>query len=735
MMRTQKTIATITAGAIWLGMFGTLVAPAQNSPQQPGQGNFTLNVSANIVLTNVVVRDKKTGALVKDLKASDFTILENNKPQKIASFDYENIDQAAVLNEKTTTGKASVADLLERNFAASPSQLRDHRLIVLFFDLSSMQDEDIDRAVDAATKYVNTQMDPADLVALVSMSTGLSMDQDFTNDKTALLHGIGAYNGSDTTGLANGLTGSTDGTSDDTTQFAADDSEYNSLNTDRELLAIRAIAKSLERVEQRKSMIYFSGGLTRNGIENQASLRAATNEAAKANMAIYTVDSRGLQALPPVGDASKGSLRGNSAYSGSAATAQLAANYGSQETLGTLAADTGGKFFGDSNDFGPAFQQVQHDTEAYYILGFHSTDQTKDGAFRHLTVKLNRNDVKLEYRPGYYAPADFQHQKTEDRELALTEAMRSDIPATDVAVYLQAMYFRQSEGLYYVPVSLIVPGSAIPFIKNGDINKASIDILGRVQNAQGITVGTLRETVKLAVDASQQVQRRNIQYSTGFTLAPGKYRMKFVVRENQTGAMGAFEIGDDKNENDFIVPELKKAPIKLSSVLVASQRTPNATKNSPNLMVRDGLEYVPNIAHVFRQDQHLYFLYEVYDPSKAKAAPALAAAPGLERRVGGPVHVLTSIEFLNGGTKVYETPLVTADVVNVPQREAVAFQFDVPLSGLKPGTYICQVNVIDDAGGSFSFPRMALRVQPAAAATPTPAAPTTSAAPATTPGH
>jgi len=234
----------------------------------------------------------------------------------------------------------------------------------------------------------------------------------------------------------------------------------------------------------------------------------------------------------------------------------------------------------------------------------------------------------------------------------------------------------------------------------------------------------VRETVKLALDESQQVQRRNIQYSTGFTLAPGKYRMKFVVRENQTGAMGAFEIGDDKNENDFIVPELKKSPIKLSSVLVASQRTPNAAKNSPNLIVRDGLEYVPNIAHVFRQDQHLYFLYEIYDPAKAKNAPAAT-----------PVHVLTSIEFLNGGTKVYETPLVTADVVNVPQRDAVAFQFDVPLSGLKPGTYICQVNVIDDAGGSFSFPRMALRVQPAATATPAPATPATPATATPTPGH
>jgi VWFA-related protein len=742
MMRTPKTVAAITISTLWLATVG---APAQQHPappdaqasydraaqgaQQGPNGGFTLKVSANIVLTNVVVRDKKTGALVKDLKPGDFTILENNKPQKIASFDYENVDEAAVLNEKTTIGKASVADLLERNFAASPAQLRDHRLIVLFFDLSSMQDEDIDRAVDAATKYVNTEMQPADLVACVSMSTGLTMDQDFTNDKTALLHAINGYNGTDTTGLANGLTGSTDGTSDDTTQFAADDTEYNSLNTDRELMAIRAIAKSLQRVDQRKSMIYFSGGLTRNGIENQASLRAATNEAAKANMAIYSVDSRGLQALPPVGDASKGSLRGNSAYSGSAATAQLAANYSSQETLGTLAADTGGKFFGDSNDFSPAFQQVQHDTEAYYIIGFHSTDQARDGSFRHLSVKVDRPNVNLEYRPGYYAPADFQHQKTEDRELALQEQMRSQSPATDVALYLQALYFRQTENTFYIPVSLIVPGSQIPFVKNGDRDKASIDVLGEVRNAQGIAVGNVRETIKLALDQSQQVQRRNIQYSTGFTLAPGKYHLKFVVRENQTGNMGDFE-------TEIQVPDLKKVPLKLSSVMLASQRTPNTAKNSPNLMVRDGLEYVPNVAHVFRQDQHLYFLYEVYDPAKEKDAAEPAASPGLARRAGGPVHVLTSIEFLNGGTKVYETPLVTADAVNVPQRDAVAFQFDVPLSGLKPGTYICQVNVIDDVGGSFSFPRMALRVQPATPATAAPATPAaTTAAASTSPGH
>ena len=314
-------------------------------------------------------------------------------------------------------------------------------------------------------------------------------------------------------------------------------------------------------------MLYFSGGLTRQGIENQASMRAATNEAVKANMAIYAVDSRGLEALPPVGNASTGSLRGTAAYTGASMQSNLQNNFSSQEVLGTLASDTGGKFFSDSNDFAPAFQQVQHDTEAYYILGFRSTNPARDGSFRHLTVKLNRSNAKLEYRPGYYAPADFQHSKTEDRELQLNDQLRSDLPATDVSLYLQALYFRLEDNRFYVPISLIVPGSQIPFLKNGDKDKASLDILGQVKNSQGIAVGNIRDTVKLALDAAQQVQRKNIQYSTGFTLAPGRYHLKFVVRENQTGLMGSFE-------TDLNVPDLRKSPLKLSSIVLASQRVP-----------------------------------------------------------------------------------------------------------------------------------------------------------------
>jgi len=687
-----------------------MIGPSGFAQQDQPAGTFTLRVQSDIVLTNVVVRDKKTGEVVKGLKASDFTILENGKPQTISTFDFQNVDEAAVLKEKSTvTGKATIADLVNNDFAANPSELKDHRLIVMFFDLSSMQPEDTDRAVEAAQNYINKKMQPADLVALVSLDTSLSMDQDFTADKSALLRGVGKYNGTEGTGFANGNEGGNSaGTADDGSSFTADDSEYNSLNTDRELYAIRTIAKSLERVDQRKSLLYFSGGLTRQGIENQASMRAATNEAVRANMAIYSVDSRGLEALPPVGNASTGSLRGTAAYSGASMQSNLNSNFASQETLATLSSDTGGKAFFDSNDFAPAFQQIQHDTEAYYIVGFHSTNTARDGSYRHLTVKLNRSDAKLDYRQGYFAPADFQHQKTEDREVALTEQMRSDLPATDVAIYLQALYFRLDDNKFFIPVSLIVPGSQIHSVKNGDRDKANIDVLGQVKNAQGIIVGNVRDTVKLALDAAQQVQKKNIQYSTGFTLAPGKYHLKFVVRENQTGAMGSFE-------TDVQVPDLKKTSLKLSSIVLSSQRVPNTAKKVSSPLVRDGVEWIPNVPHVFRQDQHLYFLYEVYDPAKQKGAAEPASSPGLTRREGTPVRVLTSIEFLSGGVKVYETPVVEAKAINIPERSAVAFQFDVPLTQLKPGKYVCQVNVIDDAGGSFSFPRMAMILQPGAA--------------------
>ena len=271
----------------------------------------------------------------------------------------------------------------------------------MMFDLTSMQVEDLDRAVAAAKNYVQNQMQPADMVALVSLGTSLSLDQDFTSDKNLILRQINRYNGNEGQGMAAGGDGTTSGTPDLSDSYTPDESEYNYVNTDIKLYAIESVSKSLQHIPQKKSFLFFSGGLTHTGIENQASLNAAINASVRANMSIYTVDMRGLEALPPVGDAQTASLRGNAAYSGAAVTSQFDSNFESQETLSTLSADTGGKAFFDTNDFAPAFQRIQRDTAAYYEVAFRSSNLARDGKYRKLTIRVNRSDVKLEYRAGY----------------------------------------------------------------------------------------------------------------------------------------------------------------------------------------------------------------------------------------------------------------------------------------------------------------------------------------------
>lgn len=708
MMGLSRSIGALVA-LLGLSLPGALPLPAQTAPQDAAQvsatpqGGFVLKMNGELVLTNVVARDAKTGQMVLGLKQSDFTVYEGGKKQQIDTFDFESVDQATPLHEATISGLASGGSVAAGKAAvvARPEDLRNHRLIVLFFDLTSMQPEDLNRSVEAARDFLNKKMQPADLVALVSLGDTLKVDQDFTADKKALVNEVGIYNGTEGQGFAAGATDNSN-QAEDTTSYTPDESEYNDLNTDRELFALRAIAKALEKISEKKSLLYFSGGISRDGIENQASLRAAINAAVRANLAIYSVDTRGLQAISPLGDASTGSLRGTGAFNGGALQNNMNSNFASQEVMATLSTDTGGKAFFDSNDFAPAFAQVERDTSAYYAIGFHSTNPARDGRFRKLAIKVNRPGVKLEYRPGYYAPADFKHSGREDRERELEEQLASDLPATDMAVYMDALYFRLDENRFYVPVSLIVPGSQIPFVKGGDKDKATLDIIGTVIDEAKRPIGHARETVKLNLDPSLQARQKNIQYTTSFNLPPGKYRLKFVVRENQTGRMGSFEA-------EIALPEMKKAPLKMSSIVLAAMR--QASKDSSPL-VRGGQQYVPNISHVFRQDQHLYLLYEIYSPAREKpsANAPKGAKPG--------IRLLSSLELIQGSTKVYETPQVEARQVNVEGRDAVAIELDVPLAGLKPGSYVCQLNVIDDAGGAFAFPRFAVLVKEPAPAAP-----------------
>ncbi len=734
----KKKLATLGATIAVLG--GSLFVRAQNAPQtpqaqQPQQPQFRVHVTSELVLVNVVVRDNK-GNLVRDLKKDDFTLLEDGKRQTISSFDFENVDElkTAGAAEATVSGTAPDGALLRPAEKTAALNARDRRLMLLFFDFSGMDPEQIDRSVDAAKKFVQTRMQPADLIALVSLATNMRIDLDFTDDKTKVLGALTAYTSGQGQGFDNGATGSSEGAAETSGAFTADDTDYNTFNADRKLLALQAIMQTLGKISQKKAIIYFSNGISQNGVDNQSALRAATASAVKANVSIYPVDIRGLQAFPPGGEAQNASLHGQSAYNGAAVLNDLSSNAATQDTLSTLASDTGGKAFFDSNDFSGVFAQVQKDSSAYYVLGFTSTNALKDGRFRRLKVQLNRQDLKLDYRSGYYAGRDFEHLNRADREQQIQDELASELSQTDVAVYAGAAYFRQDDSHYYLSVSLVIPGSQIPFVQAKDKDNATIDVIGEVRAGGKFAVGHLRDTVKLALDSAQQVRRKNVQYNTGFLLAPGSYHLKFVVRENQTGRMGSFE-------TDVQIPDLRKVPLRMSSVVLSSQRVPAGAKKTsgPHPLVQDQTELVPNITHVFTQDQHLYLQYEVYDAARGKNPSAAlgangpanggANAPANEAAKAPPakapresVRVFTSIEFLQGSAKVYESKPVVANEVTAPDRKAVIFQIDLPLQALKPGFYVCQVNVVDDVAGTFAFPRSPILVkepaQPSTTTTP-----------------
>ena len=689
-----------------------LVLLCATSPSQQQTG-YVFHAESDLVLVNVTVRDK-SGKFVPGLKPEDFTVFEDNKPQKIVSFDVENVDAAPALDvaqakplPEPASGQTSPAASAADAAAQLAAQFKDRRLIVLFFDLSAMEPDEIDRAVTSAERYVGTQMAPADLVSIVSLGSSLLVNQDFTADHALLKKQLDAFSSGSGQGFEEGTTGTTEGTPDTGQPFTADDTEYNIFNTDRRLEALRSVAEKLSHVQQKKSLIYFSSGMDRTGIENQSELRAAVNAAVRSNLAIYTMDMRGLQALVAGGEAQNASLRGVSAYSGQATLNALNSNFTTQETLVTLASDTGGRAFLDSNDFSKIFKGVQQDTSTYYLLGYHSTNTARDGRYRHIVVKSNIPGVKIDYRRGYYAPADYQHSTKDDKERQLEEELASELPATDFPLYLGVAYFRLEGNKFFVPISLVVPGSQIPFVRSSDRDKATLDVIGMVLDSERHPLNRIRDTVKLAVSTSAEVQKKNVQYDTGMSLLSGKYHLKFVVRENQTGRLGSFE-------TDIEVPELKAQPLKMSSVVLASQIQPVKVKTSANLnpLVRDGSEIIPNVTHVFSATQHLLLYYEVYDPARPPVADSARGADSRRDSENKPgIRLLSNVAFFQGKAKAYESSLVELTELNARERKAAVFQLDVPLTSLKPGFYTCQVNVIDDAGGHFLFPRLALLIR------------------------
>jgi VWFA-related protein len=607
------------------------------------------------------VRDSK-GNLIPDLKKEDFKVYEDNVPQSISTFAAEKVSIGAPetvaaaapntgVKEEAPAPKPAIVNLgLNPSQPVKKEELSGKRLMILFFDLSSLQTEDLIRAVDAADKFVEKQTGPQDLIAIATYSSILNLVQDLTNDRDLILKtlkGLSSTESGDT--AAEDLSDST--TSDDV--FVPDTVQFNIFNTDRRMSAVEDLAKMYREFPERKSLIYFSGGVTTTGIENNAQIRSTVDNANRSNLSIYAVDTRGLIAQPAGGDASQRSA-GSAMFSGNAMMRQVSNRLSSQETLVTLSHDTGGRAFTDSNDLTLAMKQVQKDTNIYYYIGYFSTNSKEDGKYRKIRVEVSRPGVKIEHRPGYFASKKFNQLTQQERDLQLQQAMNVDRPFVDVPLILEADYFRKDNTTTLVPISIELYGDGLKFEDKGANRESKFEFVAQATDAKGRVASVARDAVqvRLPADKAEKLKSGGIFYSTGFQLRPGDYKLKFLVRDNLSGKLGSFE-------QPIQVPTLDLKGLSFSSIVLGNQLASTQQQSDPSVshqgtmrrfqemiagydpLVLGGRKVVPSIGNVFLAGQTVYVYFQVYGAAEDRETQR----PDIE----------TDLMLIRNNTKIIET--------------------------------------------------------------------------------
>jgi VWFA-related protein len=676
--------------------------------------DVTFTSSTNLVILDANVRDK-SGKVIPNLKKSDFTILEDGKPQSISVFEFQELEgdklmPAVPAVKSVATAPAATPKPAAAVPASAPMiRFQDRRLVAMLFDFSSMAVPEQSRVQQDALKFVREQMKPNDVILIMSASTGpVKIIQDFTTDKDRLEEVIKGFQ----VGAASELAGVAGNGGDDTSgedtgaAFNADETEFNIFNTDKQLATLATASKMLAAFPEKKALLYFSSGIPQNGFDNQASLEAATNQAKRANVSIYPIDARGLVATAPLGDGSKAGGRATSGLGGSGMQSQRDSFNASQETLSTLAMDTGGKLFIDDNDLAVGMEKARDDIASYYIIGYYSTNVKMDGKYRRVQIKLNNDlQAKIDYRSGYFGQKEFKKFTNADKEDQLQQALMLGDPLTDLSLTAEIDYFRLAKDRYFIPFSVKIPGSEIALAKSKGHAQTEFEFVGQVRDQHDKLVSAMRDgiKVKLSDETAAQLASRPVAYDTGFSLPPGKYSLKFLARENETGKMGTYE-------TKFTIPDLapNQTDLKISSVIWSNQRQvlKDALASAENKkkvsesdpLVQDGQKLVPSITHVFRKDQNLYVYLEVYDP-------------GVDQD-GMKPSVAATISFYRGKTKSFESQPVRLEEFAAKRAQAFPIKLQASLSQLAAGRYTCQVNIVDENGRKFGFARTEIVVLP-----------------------
>lgn len=671
----------------------------RNAPLESKQPTM-LKVRTQLVVETVAVKDKQ-GNPVQGMTAKDFSVTEDGVPQKISFFRFEKLPEGPASAARPAPANVKIYYELapEQITPESPEnpKYNNRRLIDLYFDMTAMPPADQIRALTAAQRFIRTSMGADDLVAIMRYAgSGVDVLSDFTQDRSRLLSILQTMIVGEGQEFADEYTDDA-GASDTGAAFGQDDSEFNIFNTDRQLAALQTAAEMLSHLSEKKVLVYFASGLRLNGLDNQAQLHATVDEAIRSGVSFWPIDARGLTAGAPLGDATHGSQGNQGMYTGAAALAVESDFQLSQDTLYALAKDTGGKPLFDNNDLSQGITQAEQSVSGYYVLGYYASNTAENGKFRRIQISVNGGRAaSLDYRRGYYAAKQFHQFTPADKERQLEDALMLPDPITDLTIAMEIDYFQLNSAEYFVPLVVKIPGRELALAKRRGAEYTLLDFIGEIKDEYGTTVTNLRDkiNIKLSGETAAQLAKRPIEYDAGFTLLPGKYTIKFLARDAETGRIGTYE-------TPFVIPDLNrvKNQVPISSVVLGSQRVElkdalyNAVKKKneekdegANPLVQDGQKLIPSVTRVFKTNQDLHVYLQAYEQDTASFQPLVAF-----------------VSLYRGRTRTFETqPLEAASSLNTRLKTA-PLRFSIPLHQLSPGEYECQVTILDPAGRKDAF--------------------------------
>lgn len=683
---TQRLAFALTLAALSGGLLAAQQQPVSQAPapppqaQQPAQQTpvdqppVTFRVEVNYVEVDALVTDAD-GKPITNLTKDDFELFEDGKKQDVATFALVNIP----------------IERAERPlFASGPVQpdvqTNDHiegRIYLLVLDDLHTDVTRSPRVKAAATRFIENNFGTNDLAAVVF--TGRSGDgQDFTNNPRLLVNAINKFSGRKLRSAT--LTRIEGARVDPATQQLAPGDDIDQM--DRAFRArqmannVRKLAEFMAGVHgRRKSMLLIGEGVDYDIYEAVGQLGSTASSvlldthdaiaaATRGNVTIYTIDPRGLmnaegdliEVAGTVGDADSRSIANEMRLS--------------QDSLRVLADSTGGFAAVNRNDLNGAFDRIVSENSSYYMLGFYSTNDRRNGRYRKLEVRVKRPGLRVRNRTGYYeargrAPSQPNASNSPTAlPVAVTEALGSPLPMSGVPMKVFAAPYKGQAPNAAVALVFEIDIRNFDFVQNGGTFNEQVDVAFTSVNTQGKVFPGERQTATLTLkpDTYERAKARGLRVLSQANLPPGRYQIR-VAAGNKAGKAGSVVY-------DLEVPDFSKDSFTMSGVSLTAASAGQAPTIKPKDPLGDFLPGPPTATREFEKGDLLVLFAEFYENARGSAAHMLDFKAELRAEGGRVVQQVsderssTELQGSNGG---------------------YGFQARLPLESVEPGLYVIHV--------------------------------------------